>query len=249
MIQIHLATLLAILQVAIVLVALWLFYFLKARRLQRDRHGPQQVLAEKPVEPQAVAPAGPDPSEYLSAEAEASRARAGAQPGDNDQASAAASASAWLALRADLLQLESLLAKQTERDEVFWESLAGRMSALLASHGLHAATPVPPVAEDVQSSTESAPAFVAPASEELESVPSDEDDLGIKRLLSEGVETIGGIKTYINRVITDSEPKAEAMHTIDRLGRCYGELAQCVAVLEDENVFLRNQIAALHTLE
>jgi len=66
------------------------------------------------------------------------------------------------------------------------------MPAVLASHGLHAATPVPLAVEDAQPSTEPAPAFVAPAQEELESVAPDEDELGIKRLLAEGVETIAG---------------------------------------------------------
>jgi len=158
--------------------------------------------------------------QYLGRELERTSARVG-------HAKATSDTRLWLDLRAAVLQLEQEWAQQDDRSELFWRALAGRLEQLAKEHGL-------------------VPARSVPSGHE-------EDKAGLADVVERQTHTIAFLKTYINDVLTQIGKRQDVGPVLDqefeKLEHVNRELRQCVDVLEDENQFLRDQIAALLKLE
>lgn len=158
--------------------------------------------------------------QYLARELERTSARVRhAQPGSD--------IALWLDLRAAVLQLEKEWSQQDDRSEIFWRALAGRLERLARDHNL---IPVP-----------------RPLKERKD------DEPGLADVIERQQHTISFLKKYIHDVLTQVGRRKELGPAVDeefaRLEHTNHELQQCVAVLEDENQFLREQIASFLALE
>ena len=153
--------------------------------------------------------------QYLARELERTSARVrGAQGGSE--------ISLWLNLRAAVLQLEKEWSLQDDRSEIFWRALAGRLERLVRDHGLVPLAKPPKAQKD--------------------------DEPGLADVVERQKHSISFLKKYIHDVLAQVDRRQELGPAVDkefeRLERTNHELEQCVAVLEDENQFLREQIAA-----
>lgn len=191
----------------------WLFW--RLRRGQRAAvPGPDPDAASE------RAPAGGraqgvrlDVGNYLGEELERTRARlhhpvAGeAEPShDGDPPRPAA----WLALRADYLQVELDFANHEHRDDAAWATLGERLEALLK--GRAGAAPAPAADTD-----------------------SEHDSDRLKDLLKDQVSHIDDLQGFLKEVVVHPEKAKELEQRIGRMTRLNQELAGCVAVLEGEN--------------
>ena len=123
---------------------------------------------------------------------------------------------AVLKLRADYLGLERECAERPNRDEDFWAALSERLSTL------------------------GKPARPATAAELVAARSVD-----TRALIESTAKEIESLKDHVAKVVADPEQgSSELLKQIDRVGRVNRELADCVAVLEDENDLLRNQVQA-----
>lgn len=133
----------------------------------------------------------------------------------------------WLDLRTAVLKLEQEWTQQDDRSEVFWRALAGRLEHLAKAHGL------------------------VPGSSIRTGHENKEPELA--DVVERQKHTIAFLKSYINDVLTEIGNHQDISPVLDqefeKLDHVNRELQQCVAVLEDENHFLRDQIAALLALE
>lgn len=79
------------------------------------------------------------------------------------------------------------------------------------------------------------------------------DDASSEYLLEQQSKTIEHLKEFISRLLSNIDPKALPNKELDshfeKLEQDNIQLVQCVAILEDENGFLRDQIEALLKLE
>jgi hypothetical protein len=158
--------------------------------------------------------------QYLARELERTSARVRhAQPGSD--------IALWLDLRAAVLQLEKEWSQQDDRSEIFWSALAGRLKRLVRDHNL---IPLAKALKDRQ-----------------------DDEPGLADVVERQQHTIAFLKKYIHDVLTEVGRRSELGPVVDnefaRLEHTNHELQQCVAVLEDENQFLREQIASFLALE
>jgi len=152
--------------------------------------------------------------QYLARELERTSARVrGAQSGSD--------IALWLNLRAAVLQLEKEWSLQDDRSEIFWRALAGRLERLVRDHGLV------PLAKLSRTQKDNEP--------------------GLVDVVERQKHTIAFLKKYIHDVLTQVGRRQELGPAVDkefeRIERTNHELEQCVAVLEDENQFLREQLA------
>jgi len=152
--------------------------------------------------------------QYLARELERTSARVrGAQSGSD--------IALWLNLRAAVLQLEKEWSLQDDRSEIFWRALAGRLERLVRDHGLV------PLAKLSRTQKDNEP--------------------GLVDVVERQKYTIAFLKKYIHDVLTQVGRRQELGPAVDkefeRIERTNHELEQCVAVLEDENQFLREQLA------
>ena len=123
---------------------------------------------------------------------------------------------AVLKLRADYLDLEREYAGRPNRDEDFWTALSGRLSTL-------------------GKSAKQATAVQLAAARSVDT----------RALIESTAKEIESLKDHVAKVVADPEQgSSELLKQIDRVGRVNRELADCVAVLEDENDLLHNQIQA-----
>lgn len=136
-----------------------------------------------------------------------------------------------LCLRAGMLAKELELAKSptTERDQEEWKALAQHVNAVIAENGYVN-----------QVKTEGSKIYGE------ESPPSEV-------MITQQTRTIKHLQEYLQQLLGKLGhlplPDIDVMAKFNELERINNELSQCLAVLEDENGFLRDQIAALLKLE
>lgn len=217
MIQLSLFSFLALLEAIAALLVILGFMIWRLRRSVRQTTRIQFIDATE----QQVAP-----SLYLDSEAaktqtfvEALRERPRAEPGDPALRAA-------LGLRAGLLRQESALAVKPveQRDIPAWTALAQQVAAVLEAEGLgiHERKAHEIYGEDTATS---------------------------ETIVTQQAQTIRHLRDYIQQLLDklghQPSPDTDILKRFDELERANRELNQCVLVLEDENSFLRDQIAAL----
>ncbi len=219
MIKISLVVFLLVLQALLVSVLLAGFALLKVRKLSA------RLAARRasPVQPPApVAGAPNDAAHYLATELQRTRGRLEGLGGATASAGASASATGRLALRAELLQMEAEWAGLTEYDDAAWNKLDARLHMLLAQDAAAPVSPAPPATQS-----------------------AGKDEVEAKRLLDEQHATIEQLKAAIASAVSDPDTTESLQAQLEKLGRTARELTFCVAILEDENQLLRDQVRAL----
>lgn len=179
--------------------------------------------------------AHPTPALYLESEVAKTRAHLeeATATADSDPQQTA------LGLRAALLEVEAELAQTPpeQRDVAYWQALATRLGEIVAATGYS-------VAVTAEAAAEPPP----PPAPQPVYVTADED-ANISGLVEQQAKTIDFLRNYIQELLDTHghtpSPDPEVAGRFDELERNNKELSSCVAVLEDENSFLRDQIAAL----
>ncbi|MBU1192008.1 MAG: hypothetical protein KKA36_08745 [Gammaproteobacteria bacterium] len=142
-----------------------------------------------------------------------------------------------LTLRAALLDVEAELSKNLpeKRDLAFWQGLADRLGAVLIATGYN------------RGSTSVSEAKTPEAKKMFHSQGYEE--ASIVGLLEQQSKTIDYLRNYIQKLLDQHghqpSPEPDIADNFVELERANKELSNCVAVLEDENEFLREQISAL----
>lgn len=224
MIQLSLFSFLALLEVIAVLLVLLGILVWRLRRMRIERR--IQFIDATEEHPTA--------SLYLDSEAAKTRTfveSLGAQPQAEPSAPALRAA---LGLRAGLLRQESVLAGKgadagaVTRDSAAWEALARQIDATLKTEGF---------SQQRQQSHEI----------------HGEDTVASEAIVAQQTRTIQHLRGYIQQLLEklghQPLPDNTIQERFDELERANSELSQCVAVLEDENSFLRDQIAELLRLD
>lgn len=216
MIQLSVFSLLALLEILAVLLLLLAFVYWRLRAARR-RSRIQFIDATDQH---------PTPALYLDGEAARTRTFVNDLRGKPKAEPTAPELRAALAARAGLLRYESDLARHPvgERDANAWVTLARNVDAKLTAEGFTAQWPqVSPVyGEDTGTS---------------------------QAMIAQQTRTIEHLRQYIQQLLQSlghqPMPDDGILKHMDELERANRELNQCVQVLEDENSFLRDQIAAL----
>ena len=157
---------------------------------------------------------------YLAAEMEATKQQLAAQTQEENQSD---QASDPIALRIEYLQLEQVWASNQERDENFWNALNDRMQELLGKF-----------------------ASQAQETEFISTLPMDDQDKILSQeLIDNQVNTIKALKEMLSMADLDTEKSKSLKDSVEQLSQTNLELTHCVAVLEDENGFLRKQVETL----
>ena len=148
-----------------------------------------------------------------------------------------------LSLRAGLLKIEAELSQHLpeQRDRKFWQGLADQLGGILESTGYRAQPP------------DTTPVVVRGAPGAPTGSLLDEADVTVTGLVEQQAKTIDYLRNYIQELLDQHghqpSPDPGITDKFDDLERANKELSSCVAVLEDENEFLRGQIAALLKLD
>ena len=192
-----------------------------AWRLRRKRSGGFQFID--------AGESYPSPSLYLDRESARTRSFVDSLRGKPKAPPDDPALRAALAARAGLLRYESAVAKSPaqERDAANWTALAQHIALSLSAEGYaRQAKPDHIHGEDTQVST---------------------------ALAAQQAHTIEYLRGYIQQLLEklgqQSKADQEIPQRLDELERVNKELQLCVTVLEDENSFLRDQIAALLALD
>lgn len=127
----------------------------------------------------------------------------------------------WLKLRKDYLEVEIELLASDEREDAFWLVLGKKIKSLLNGNQLVKRLKT----KDVEDEDEEE---IKEMKQLLKSQHDDFDDLILK---------LDGDKS--------AAEIAELNDKLTRIVRSHTELSSCVFVLEDENMFLRDQISSL----
>lgn len=127
----------------------------------------------------------------------------------------------WLLLRKNYLDLEKTLLSSAEREDDFWVNIGDKLKSLLSSSHLVKRIKLKEVQEDEEDEIKELKSL-------LKSQYDDFDDLYLK-LEGEKSETeVAELKQKMKDII-----------------RSHTELSHCLYILEDENMFLRDQIQGL----
>ena len=168
----------------------------------------------------------PSPSLYLDGEAARARTFVSGLRNSPNAEPVAAALRAALSARAGLLHYESELARHPAmtRDPASWSALAAQVDALLTAEGYTTEPAITPVYGDGDAAVREA-------------------------IVAQQTNTIKHLREYIQQLLeklghTQIPDPGMSAH-LDDLERANRELNQCILVLEDENAFLRDQIAAL----
>lgn len=217
MVQLSLFSFLALLEAMAVLLLALGYLIWRQRRLRAGQTRIQFIDASEDH---------PAPALYLDREAartrtfvEGLRAQPEAEPGEPALRSA-------LAVRAALLRDESALAGRptAERDADAWTLLAQQVETALAKAGF---TTCQNKVGEIYG----------------------EDTGATEAIIAQQTRTIEHLREYIQQLLEklghEPLPDQHVLERFDELERANRELNQCIAVLEDENAFLRDQIAAL----
>lgn len=221
MIRVHAAVFLVLLQLLLMSIGAGVYLYFWGRR---------QKINNSVDVPKVGVEKNPDAGQYLFTEEKLTRNRhsvvtSAATLGDHEVA-----AGASLALRADFLQMEHDLNKLEDRDDAFWQSFEERMRALIDRH----------IPQKPATVLEAAPLLPGNSSEAV-----NEDAEQLKELVGAQVDTIKTLRKRLSEVIDDDVKRQEFEEHVNHIERTNKEMAGCVTVLEDENEFLREQIAAL----
>ncbi len=190
------------------------------RRQQRARSGGSEDIEDEDH---------PPPSLYLERELALTRSRIEAL-GDTVPDT--------LRMRLAWLGLEQEIAEQNGSgvDEAFWEALPGRIETIL---------PRTPAAQDVSAGAE------GPEAAKTSAVDQDEVDAG--SVIERQARTIDYLRGYIAELVKRAGGEEEGTEEVEarfaEIERVNQELRDCVSVLEDENRFLREQVASLLKLD
>lgn len=220
MIRMHAAAFLVLLELLLLSIGVGVYLYFWGRR-QKVNNSMQvsKVSAEK----------NPDAGQYLLTEEKLTRNRHAAITSATNLDDHVAAAGAALALRADYLQMEHDLNALEARDDAFWLSFDERLRALLDRHALQKAITL----------LEAAP--LLPKSREAKN----EDAEQLKELVGAQVDTIKNLRWRLTEAIGDDLKRQEFEAQIDHIEHTNKEMTGCVSILENENEFLRNQIAEL----
>lgn len=127
----------------------------------------------------------------------------------------------WLLLRKSFLDLEKEALSSTEREDPFWVELGEKLKKILSQCHLVKRLKLKEVNEDDEDEIKEMKTL-------LKSQYDDFDDLYLKLEGAKNEAEIAELKEKLNSII-----------------RSHTELSQCIYVLEDENMFLRDQIKGL----
>lgn len=127
----------------------------------------------------------------------------------------------WLSLRKDFLEMEKMLLTEQDKLHMLWANIGDKVKTTLKNHHLVKRNHVKDINED------------------------DEDDVKeMKTLLKSQYDDFESLYEELE----GDKTKDEVANLKDKLRgiiRSHTELTHCIYVLEDENVFLRNQIKEL----
>jgi len=171
----------------------------------------------------------PPPSLYLDREAAQTQTFVATLQGKPECVPTDPSLRSSLGVRARLLRHESILARTPvrERDAAGWSLLALDMSRLLSAEGYVRKAKADQIhGEDTQTS-------VVLAKQQEQTI------MHLREYIQELLEALGH----------QPSPETDIEDRFNELDRVNEELKLCVTILEDENEFLRNQIAALLKLK
>ncbi|MFN2308889.1 MAG: hypothetical protein ABR553_03990 [Gammaproteobacteria bacterium] len=218
MVQLELPYFFALIELAIVLLAVTAFLGWK---LRRQRHGTPETPAESPDSAETP----PAPALYLDREAARTRSFLDDIRLRPDEEPTAPALRGTLLLRSALLKEESLLAGRPTIGwgATDWKALAQQLAATLAAGGF-------------KHTGQSAQIH-------------GEDTVPTAATLAQQSQTIEHLREHLQRLQEkrgeEQTPDTQLLEQLDKLAHNNRELTQCIAVLEDENTFLRDQIAAL----
>jgi hypothetical protein len=201
----------------LVLQALLVSVLLAVFALLRVRKLSTRLAARRVPAPPPAAEAPNDAAHYLATELQRTRGRLEGLGGSPTGANS--STTGRLALRAELLQMEAEWAGLPEQDDEAWNRLDTRMQALLARATAASGPPANPAAE--------------------------KNEVATKQLLDEQLVAIENLKAAMVTAASHPEAGLILQTQFEQLGRTARELTFCVAILEDENQFLRDQVRAL----
>lgn len=216
MVELSLFSFLALLEILAVLLLLLGFLFWRLRVAQRQSR----------IQFIDATDQHPTPVLYLDGEAARTRTFATSLRDKPKAEPTAPELRAALAARAGLLRYESDLARHpvTERDANAWTALAQNVDAKLTAEGYSTRR------------AEASPVY-------------GEDTATGAAMIAQQTRTIEHLREYIQQLLQSLGhqplPDEGIVKHMDELERANRELNQCVLVLEDENSFLRDQIAAL----
>ena len=127
----------------------------------------------------------------------------------------------WLKLRVSYLTLEKELLSDKEREDAFWLRLGEGIKSILAECHLVKRLPVPE-----------------------ESAEDEDDAKELKKMMKFQSEELESIINYLD-VDKQDALSNELKEKLHKIADSHRELSHCIFVLEDENLFLRDQIHAL----
>lgn len=184
---------------------------------------------------------------YLQAEVAKTRTHLESTAGDSGAADGVADpGQAALALRVALLEVEAELSdSQPEtRDAGYWQNLANRLGEIVAATGYST--------QQAAAAESTAPAPASAAATKTVFLMG-EEDASVTGLVEQQAKTIDFLRNYVQELLDqhghEPSPEPEIAGKFEQLEKANKELSSCVAVLEDENEFLRDQIAALLKME
>lgn len=127
----------------------------------------------------------------------------------------------WLLLRKNYLDLEKTLLSSAEREDDFWVSIGDKLKSILSSCHLVKRIKLKEVQEDEEDEVKELKSL-------LKSQYDDFDDLYLKLEGEKSEAEVAELKQKMKDII-----------------RSHTELSHCLYILEDENMFLRDQIQGL----
>ena len=140
---------------------------------------------------------------------------------DNDLLKPTFGEADWLSLRKNFLEIEKELLTEENRLEVLWDDIGDKFKSTLKDHNLVKRHNVKEIQED------------------------DEDDVKeMKKLLKSQYDEFDSLYLDLEGEKTESEV-SELKERLSGIMRNHTELTHCIYILEDETIFLHNQIKEL----
>ncbi len=164
--------------------------------------------------------AGASVEHYLTAEIKLTQARFDLFYKADDIKTEAIAEPDWLSLRKNFLETEKELLALSDREDVFWLEIGKKIKALLKNSNL-----VKRVLKEVEEGDE----------EEIKEM---------KMLLKSQQDKFEELSSLLDGEDSDTN-MLELKDKLIQLARSHQELSQCMFMLEEENNFMRDQIAAL----
>lgn len=216
MISISSVTFIIIVQAIIFLTILSTFLFFLLRLKNKKIKGLSNVVTEyKEKSPLASV------EYYLMAEIKLLEGRFGLLFTDEDLLKENFGEADWLSLRKNFLMIEKELLTEQDRLDVLWEDIGDKFKSTLNNHNLVKRIKAKEIEED------------------------DEEDIKeMKALLKSQYDDFDGLYLELEGSKTEAEV-SELKEKLKSIIRSHTELSHCIYILEDENLFLRDQIKEL----